>query len=43
MVAACVINISYTHLFIEKDDIASIYMELEDVRSGKSHKKYIET
>ena len=31
MVAACGINISYTHLFIEKGDSASIYMELEDV------------
>ena len=31
MVASCGINISYTHLFIEKGDSASIYMELEDV------------
>jgi energy-converting hydrogenase B subunit Q len=31
MMAKCGINISYTHLFIEKDESASVYMELEDV------------
>jgi energy-converting hydrogenase B subunit Q len=31
MMAKCSINITYTHLFIEKDESASVYMELEDV------------
>jgi len=31
MMANCGINIIYTHLFIEKDESASIYMELEGV------------
>jgi energy-converting hydrogenase B subunit Q len=31
MMAKCGINISYTHLFVEKDENASVYMELEDV------------
>ena len=30
MIAKSGINISYTHLFIEKDGCASVYMELED-------------
>jgi energy-converting hydrogenase B subunit Q len=30
IMATCGINISYTHLFIEKDENASVYMELED-------------
>ncbi|ADZ08533.1 amino acid-binding ACT domain protein [Methanobacterium lacus] len=32
MMAKCGINISYTHLFVEKDESASVYMELEDVK-----------
>ncbi len=43
MVAACGINISYTHLFIEKDEYASIYMELEDVNDLESLIKDIGT
>jgi energy-converting hydrogenase B subunit Q len=31
MMAKCGINISYTHLFVEKDENASVYMELEYV------------
>lgn len=31
MMASDGINITYTHLFVEKDDSGSIYMELEDV------------
>ena len=31
MMADCGINISYTHLFIEKDESASIHLELENV------------
>lgn len=31
MMAKCGINITYTHLFVEKDQIASVYMELDDV------------
>ncbi|MGC9517854.1 MAG: DUF5612 domain-containing protein [Methanomicrobiales archaeon] len=31
MMAECGINISYTHLFIERDESASIYLELENV------------
>ncbi|MBV1766792.1 MAG: DUF5612 domain-containing protein, partial [Methanobacterium sp.] len=31
MMANCGINISYTHLFVEKDYSGSIYLELEDV------------
>lgn len=33
MMAKCGINISYTHLFVEKDESASVYMELEDVEN----------
>ncbi len=43
MVATCGINISYTHLFIEKGDSASIYMELEDVDDFESLIKNIRT
>ena len=32
MMAKCGINISYTHLFVEKDESASVYMELDDVK-----------
>ncbi len=32
MMASDGINITYTHLFVEKDDSGSIYMELEDVK-----------
>jgi energy-converting hydrogenase B subunit Q len=31
MMAKCGINISYTHLFVENDEVATVYMELEDV------------
>lgn len=31
MMAKCGINITYTHLFVEKDQVASVYMELDDV------------
>ncbi|RJS49226.1 MAG: hypothetical protein CIT03_04425 [Methanobacterium sp.] len=33
MMANCGINISYTHLFVEKDYSGSIYLELEDVNN----------
>lgn len=33
MIARCGINILYTHLFIEKKDIASVYMELDYVEN----------
>ncbi|KAF5089174.1 DUF5612 domain-containing protein [Methanobacterium aggregans] len=33
MMARCGVNITYTHLFMEDKDSASIYMELEDVRN----------
>lgn len=33
MMAKCGINITYTHLFIEKAELASIYMELEYVEN----------
>ncbi|MDD3984312.1 MAG: DUF5612 domain-containing protein [Methanobacterium sp.] len=36
MIVKSGINISYTHLFIEKDGCASIYMELEDVEDIQS-------
>lgn len=36
MMAKCGINISYTHLFVEKDGSASVYMELEDVKDIES-------
>lgn len=35
LMARCGMNITYTHLFIEKDNIASLYMELEGVRNSK--------
>ncbi len=35
LMARCGMNIIYTHLFIEKDNIASLYMELEGVRNSK--------
>ena len=43
MMANCGINISYTHLFIEKDESASVYMELEDVEDLESLAKSIRT
>ena len=33
LMARCGINITYTHLFIEGKEFASIYMELEDVKN----------
>jgi len=33
LMAKCGMNITYTHLFVEKDGSASIYMELEDVKN----------
>lgn len=33
LMAKCEINITYTHLFVEKDGSASVYMELEDVKN----------
>lgn len=36
LMARCDINITYTHLFIEGKDSASIYMELEDVKNTKT-------
>jgi len=33
LMAKCDINITYTHLFVEKDGSASVYMELEDVKN----------
>ncbi|MGZ7067648.1 MAG: DUF5612 domain-containing protein [Methanobacterium sp.] len=35
LMAKCGMNITYTHLFIEKDDIASLYMELEGVKNSE--------
>jgi energy-converting hydrogenase B subunit Q len=32
MMAKCGINISYTYLYVEKDESASVYMELEEVK-----------
>ena len=43
MMAKCGINISYTHLFIEKDESASVYMELEDVDDLETLAKNIRT
>ncbi|WP_048191733.1 DUF5612 domain-containing protein [Methanobacterium sp. SMA-27] len=43
MMAKCGINISYTHLFIEKDESASVYMELEDVDDIETLAKNIRT
>jgi len=33
LMAKCGINITYTHLFVEKDGSASVYMELESVKN----------
>lgn len=41
LMAKCGINIIYTHLFVEKDGSASVYMELEDVKNRKELKKNI--
>ncbi|MEN4017649.1 MAG: DUF5612 domain-containing protein [Methanobacterium sp.] len=35
LMAKCGMNIIYTHLFIEKDGSASVYMELEGVKDGE--------
>jgi energy-converting hydrogenase B subunit Q len=35
MMAECGMNIVYTHLFLEKHNIASLYMELEGVKNSK--------
>jgi len=35
LMAKCGMNITYTHLFIEKDGSASVYMELEGVKNGE--------
>jgi len=34
LMAKCGMNITYTHLFVEKDGSASIYMEIEGVKNG---------
>lgn len=43
MMAKCGINISYTRLFIEKDESASVYMELEDVENIETLAENIRT
>ena len=43
MMAECSINISYTHLFIEKDESASIYLELENVKDIKTFVKNLKS
>jgi energy-converting hydrogenase B subunit Q len=35
LMAKCGMNITYTHLFIEKDGLASLYMELEGVKNSE--------
>ena len=35
LMAKCGMNITYTHLFIEKDGLASLYMELEGVKNSR--------
>jgi energy-converting hydrogenase B subunit Q len=35
LMAKCGMNITYIHLFVEKDGSASVYMELEGVKNGE--------
>ncbi|WP_414470260.1 DUF5612 domain-containing protein [Methanobacterium sp. ACI-7] len=35
LMAKCGMNITYTHLFVEKDGTSSTYMELEGVKNGE--------
>lgn len=35
LMAKCGMNITYTHLFVEKDGTSSVYMELEGVKNGE--------
>ena len=35
LMAKCGMNITYTHLFLEKDGSSSVYMELEGVKNGE--------
>lgn len=41
LMAKCGMNITYTHLFVEKDGSASVYMELEGVKDGEELSKNI--
>ncbi|MGB9936651.1 MAG: DUF5612 domain-containing protein [Methanobacterium sp.] len=41
LMAKCGMNITYTHLFIEKDGTSSTYMELEGVKNGAELSKNI--
>jgi len=43
MMAKCGINISYTHLFVENDEVATVYMELEDVEDIETLARNIRT
>lgn len=41
LMAKCGMNITYTHLFVEKDGSSSVYMELEGVKNGEELSKNI--
>ncbi len=41
LMAKCGMNITYTHLFLEKDGTSSVYMELEGVKNGEELSKNI--
>jgi energy-converting hydrogenase B subunit Q len=41
LMAKCGMNITYTHLFLEKDGSSSVYMELEGVKNGEELSKNI--
>jgi energy-converting hydrogenase B subunit Q len=41
LMAKCGMNITYTHLFVEKDCSSSTYMELEGVKNGEELSKNI--
>lgn len=41
LMAKCGMNITYTHLFVEKDGSSSTYMELEGVKNGEELSKNI--
>ncbi|MGF7117075.1 DUF5612 domain-containing protein [Methanobacterium oryzae] len=41
LMAKCGMNITYTHLFVEKDSSSSTYMELEGVKNGEELSKNI--
>jgi energy-converting hydrogenase B subunit Q len=41
LMAKCDMNITYTHLFVEKDGSSSTYMELEGVKNGEELSKNI--